>query len=94
MTALRAIVEELGNHGACESCKSQGKGLQFPRTLRQLETYLGMTGALRQYVSNYAKRVEPLQRRKTDLLKGSPLAGRPRKEWSRRAWLDPTPPER
>jgi len=37
---------------------------------------------------------EPLQRCKTDLLKGSPLAGRPHKEWSRRAWLDPTPLER
>ncbi|KAJ5789125.1 uncharacterized protein N7518_006136 [Penicillium psychrosexuale] len=36
-------------------------GLEFPRTLRQLETYLGMTGALRQYVPHYAKKSEPLQ---------------------------------
>jgi hypothetical protein len=29
--------------------------LEFPRTLPQLETYLGMMGALRQYVPLYAK---------------------------------------
>ncbi|KAJ5252623.1 hypothetical protein N7489_003033 [Penicillium chrysogenum] len=51
--------------------------LTFPRTLRQLETYLGMTGALRQYVPMYAKKSEPLQIRKTELLRGSPIKGRP-----------------
>lgn len=55
-------------------------GLEFPRTLRQLETYLGMTGALRQYVPLYAKKAEPLQIRKTELLRGSPIKGRPRRE--------------
>lgn len=53
---------------------------EFPATLPQLETYLGMTGTLRQYVPFYAKKAEPLQLRKTELLKGSPLAGRPRLE--------------
>jgi hypothetical protein len=58
--------------------------LTFPRTLRQLETYLGMTGALRQYVPMYAKKSEPLQIRKTELLRGSPIKGRPRRDWSLR----------
>jgi dUTPase len=58
--------------------------LQFPVTLRQLETYLGMTGALRQYVPYYAQKSEPLQIRKTELLRGSPVKGRPRQEWSSR----------
>ncbi|KAJ5265704.1 hypothetical protein EN45_065690 [Penicillium chrysogenum] len=68
--------------------------LTFPRTLRQLETYLGMTGALRQYVPMYAKKSEPLQIRKTELLRGSPIKGRPRRDWSvRTAYADPTEKE-
>jgi hypothetical protein len=39
--------------------------LEFPKTLRQLETYLGMTGYLRHYIPYYAQLVEPLQARKT-----------------------------
>jgi hypothetical protein len=47
-----------------------------------------MNGALRQYVPHYAKKSEPLQLRKTELLRGSPIKGRPRKDWSvRTAYL-------
>lgn len=55
--------------------------LVFPRTLQQLETYLGMTGYLRNYVPNYARMVEPLQVRKTQLLKASPPSGSKRKTY-------------
>ena len=35
--------------------------LEFPQTLRQLETYLRMTGYLRQYIPHYAAIIKPLQ---------------------------------
>ena len=38
--------------------------LAFPRTLRQLEHYLGLTGYLRQYIPYFAAIVRPLQLRK------------------------------
>ena len=44
--------------------------LEIPRTLKDLETYLGMTGYLRQYAPYYAKVVKPLQERKTLLIQG------------------------
>jgi RNase H-like domain found in reverse transcriptase/Reverse transcriptase (RNA-dependent DNA polymerase)/Integrase zinc binding domain len=68
--------------------------LEFPRTLRQLETYLGMTGALRQYIEGYSWKIEPLQQRKTLLLKNSPTKGPPRKRFADRTVLQtPSPKE-
>lgn len=46
--------------------------LKFPKTLRELETWLGMTGYLRNYIPHYAGKVALLQQRKTNLLKLSP----------------------
>lgn len=43
--------------------------LEFPKTLKTLETYLGMTEYLRHYIPFYAQIVEPLQNRKTSLNK-------------------------
>jgi hypothetical protein len=71
--------------------------LQFPSTLRDLETYLGMTGFLRQFVPYYAKVVEPLQNRKTELLaKGRVLGaiGAKRKGFVRKTSWEPTEAER
>ena len=62
--------------------------LEFPRTLKALETYLGMTGALRQYVDGYAWKAEPLQERKTLLLKNGPVKGPPRKRFAARMILE------
>ncbi len=42
--------------------------LAFPKTLADLEMYLGLTGYLRQYVSHYTAIAQPLQDRKTYLL--------------------------
>ncbi|KAJ6126071.1 hypothetical protein N7471_010564 [Penicillium samsonianum] len=61
--------------------------LQFPDTLKKLETYIGMTGDLRHVIPNYAQKVEPLQQRKTLLLKGGPLAGRTRQQWAQKTRL-------
>ena len=44
--------------------------LEFPTTLKDLETYLGVTGYLRQYAPYYAQIAEPLQKRKIFLVKG------------------------
>lgn len=69
--------------------------LKFPTTLRQLETYLALTGWLREYVEHYAKKAEPLQLRKTALLKGAPIAGTARRAYaSKTKFLNPTNEER
>lgn len=56
--------------------------LRFPETLKELETYLGMTGALRQFVKGYAWKAEALQRRKTLLLKAAPREGNARRSFA------------
>ena len=43
--------------------------LCFPRNLRQLDHYLGLTGYLRQYIPYYSAVAKPLQDRKTRLYK-------------------------
>jgi len=68
--------------------------LTFPRTLKELETYLGLTGWLRQFVPHYAAVTKPLQERKTTLLKPAPKAGNPRKSYaSRTSLMEPNPAE-
>ena len=68
--------------------------LKFPRTLRQLEHYLGLTGWLREYVEKYAKLAEPLQDRKTCLLRSAPPSGNARRSYSSKTYIkDPTPEE-
>ena len=68
--------------------------LNFPRTLSQLETYLGMTGWLRNYVPNYAAITKPLQDRKTLLLATAPRAGNERKNYANKTRVDdPSPAE-
>jgi hypothetical protein len=68
--------------------------LKFPTTLSQLDTYIGMTNWLQQYIPYYAAKIRPLQQQKTFLLKGAPLKGRKRKNFA--AWSElhnPTPTE-
>jgi len=48
--------------------------LKFLRTLKQLEHDLGLTGWLGTHISGHARKAEPLQRRKTELLKKAPAA--------------------
>ena len=68
--------------------------IKFPLTLAALETYLGMTGYLRNYIAWYAQIARPLQNRKTELLKPSPKGGRERKSFSTKTKLsDPTEAE-
>lgn len=43
--------------------------LKFPRTLADLESYIGLISCFRQYIHRFAAKIDPLQRRKTLLLK-------------------------
>ncbi|KAL3428067.1 hypothetical protein PVAG01_01576 [Phlyctema vagabunda] len=68
--------------------------IKFPTTLHALETYIGLTGWLRQYVPYYAAIVQPLERRKTGLLKDGPKAGTSRRNYSAATKIgDPSPLE-
>ena len=63
--------------------------IQFPQTLKSLETYIGMTNYLRTSIPYYAQLSAPLQQVKTALLKSAPsTAGNARKAYVRKAVLD------
>jgi hypothetical protein len=64
------------------------RNLTFPKTLKDLETYLGCTGWLRQYIPYYAQLTEPLQNRKTRLLRKGPKAGAARKDYAKKTSID------
>lgn len=87
-------VESLGLTTAEEKLEAISK-LRFPATLKLLETYLGLTGWMRNYVPYYAQLSNPLQIRKTLLLKNLPVKGAARKRYSSGTRLDiPTESER
>ena len=86
-------VSSLGLSAPSEKLEAISK-LEFPKTLKHLETYLGKTGWLRQYVPYYAQKAEALQQRKTLLLQASPNKGGARKSFSARTNIyDPSPNE-
>lgn len=86
-------VDSLGLATANDKLKAISS-LHFPKTLRQLETYLGLIGWLREYVEKYARIAEPFTARKTALLKGSPLFGNARQAYSSKMrFSDPMPAE-
>jgi hypothetical protein len=57
--------------------------LEFPRSLRELDYFLGLTGWYRHFVARYAALVDPLQKLKTKLFKKAPRKGRERDSFSR-----------
>ena len=65
-------------------------GLSFPRTLRDLEVFLGLTGWLRSSIPRYAQLAQPLQQRKTLLTKNLVSKGTARKRQSASTFYDPT----
>ena len=56
--------------------------LDFPQSLKELETYLGLTDCFCYYIKSYTDVIRPLQERKTTLLKESPKSGHERKTFS------------
>lgn len=79
-------VDSLGLWTAEDKLQAIAK-LSFPETLAKLETYLGMTGWLRDYIANYAILAKPLQDRKTLILAASPKSGQERKNFASRSLL-------
>ena len=71
----------LGHHvnsfglSMAEECLTMMAKITFPEMLQELETYLGMTGFLCQYIPYYALVALPLQNCKTELLKRAPTQG-------------------
>lgn len=55
-----------------------------PASIADLERFLGITGYLRDKIPEYAEVAEPLQRPKTALLQGAPIAGQRRKNLAQR----------
>jgi hypothetical protein len=62
--------------------------LEFPVTLAQLDTYIGLSGWLRNYVPYYSAIIQPLQDRKTWLLNRGPSRGKARRFYTERTPLD------
>ncbi|KAI0996230.1 hypothetical protein K3495_g11949, partial [Podosphaera aphanis] len=89
-------VDALGLSSATDKLEAI-RNLRFPRTLKQLEYYLGLTSWLRQYIHNYAQISAPLQSRKVRLnaeLKAMNTTGTNRKrKVAKTAILDVTPDE-
>ena len=56
--------------------------LSFPKTFKELEIYLKMTGYFRDYVSYYVQKSEALNKKKTGLLKGDLMKKSTRKNFS------------
>ena len=81
VTLLGQRVDSLGLSTTEEKLAALAN-LEFPNTLRELETYLGMSGWLRNYVPYYAQLAEPLQKRKTMLLQQGPKKGGARKAFT------------
>jgi hypothetical protein len=93
-TILGRHVDSLGLSTSRERVEAIAK-IAFPQTAQQLERYLGLANWLRDKVPRYAQMVEPLQRRKTELLKRAPTKGKPRKTFAaKEAFAYPTGGER
>ncbi|EAQ91761.1 hypothetical protein CHGG_03696 [Chaetomium globosum CBS 148.51] len=79
-TVLGRMVNSMGMSTTTERLSAITK-LNFPATLKDLEYFIGATGWLRHNVPLYSILVEPLQRRKTALLKTRNRKGK-RRSWS------------
>ncbi|EPE10789.1 retrotransposable element [Ophiostoma piceae UAMH 11346] len=71
------------------------KGMTFPTTLKELESFIGLVTWLRSNVPAFAIRMMPLQDRKTELLKTAPTDGhkdkQQRQRWTASIKITPTP---
>ena len=87
VTLLGQWIDALGLTTASEKIKVISD-LQFPLTLKALETYLGLTGWVRSYIPYYAQVTAPLQARKMALAKAAPTKGTARKQHTSRVLLN------
>ena len=69
--------------------------LEFPHILKDFKLYLELTRWLQNYIPYYAQISQPLQQRKTMMLKASPQKEKPRKGYTKKAIIDgPTKKEK
>ena len=87
VTLLGQKVNSLGLSTSEEKLQAIAK-LSFPQSLSALETYIGITGWLRNYIPNYAAISKPLVQRKTALLDKAPNAGQERQEFARKTLFE------
>ena len=62
---------------------------KWPENLRQLDTFLGQCGYVRDHIPYYSKITAPLHHLKTRLFKGGPSTKPARKRWAQNIMLDP-----
>ena len=87
VTLLGQKVNSLGLATSEEKLRAISN-LAFPKTLSMLETYLGMTGWLRDYIPRYAEISRPLMKRKTALLVQSPPSGQQRHDYAKKTLFE------
>lgn len=58
--------------------------LEFPKSLKDLEHYLGLTNWVRHNIPYYSQIIAPLQERKVELLKNAPAKGNACKAFARK----------
>jgi hypothetical protein len=88
---LGRLVDRLGLSTLKERADAIQK-LVFPKTLHQLESFIGSANYNRNHVPYYAALVAPLEQLKRDLLRPAPRKGRHRKHFAAKCSLDnPTP---
>ena len=88
ITLLGQKVNGLGLTSATEKVAAISNW-KFSRNLKMLESYLGFTNWLRDYIPYYVQKIKPLQKKKTLLAQAAPAAsGRPRRNYALRALLE------
>jgi len=66
------------------------RNISFPKTVSDLERYLGLTGWLRNYIPGYSQIGEPLQKEKAARLRKAPRQGHTRKNFTKTSEIEPT----
>jgi hypothetical protein len=68
--------------------------MQFPEHLQDLELFIGLSGYYRHFIARYAALIDPLQRRKTHMLKGVNRRGNQKSAGRSKLIEQPTEAER
>jgi hypothetical protein len=84
---LGRMVDRLGLSTLRERAEAVQK-LQFPKTLHQLESFIGAANYNRSHVPYYAALIAPLEELKRELLRESPKKGPQRKRFTTKCSLD------
>lgn len=91
---LGHVVDRFGLYTNPQKVKAI-QDIEFPKTLQQLENWVGITGYYRHFCENYSRLNRPLQDRKTAMLKFAPAKKRARLEYCRATKVDnPTDAEK